>query len=901
MYRKAISIRSALVLLFIASMLLSIGGIGYLLLSRWRTSATETMQKIAEDINDKAYGQVAALLQAPMDAVDVNRKLIENGIVDMQDDKLRDRYFVSVLGSLSDQIYSFSYGSADGEYYGARRNEAGIIEIMRNDSRTGGNSWYYSVDDNLEAGDVVLKAGRFDPRTRAWYIGAVSAAGTTFSPIYKHFVMDDLSISAARPIYAEDGSLEGVLGAHMLISEISMFLSSSVREYSGMAVIAEKSTGLLVANSMGEGHFADSGDGTIVRRGIDDLKDQDIRIAYESYAKDGTSQFRHKGEKGGYYVNVRELQFEGIDWVAITAVPEAFLLADISESIQLAAILAALTMALAAAAHLAVTRVLLRPVSHLLEVSGKLSSGDLSHRARVLRDDELGGISKSLNSVADKMEDLISNLEAKVSERTRELNNANVTLEESRGRLQLLLDSTAEAIFGIDMEGICTFCNASSLAMLGYESQEDLLGENMHLKIHHSHMDGSDYPAEDCRIYKSIWEGRGYKADDEVFWRADGTSFEVEYNAYPQIKDGAIVGGVITFMDITDRKRKEEEIRYLSCHDVLTGLHNRSCFEKNLGSLDVDGGLPLSVVFADINGLKMTNDIFGHAAGDQLIRKAAEILKSSCREGDSISRVGGDEFIIILPRTGRYEAEEVVSKIRKGFLDARIAAVKCSISLGIDTKSVKGQPIEAVIANAENAMYQDKTMNRESVNKALIDTLVETLYARSPRERKHSEAVSQLCGELGAAMGLSETRVKKLMRAGYLHDIGKITLDQALLSKSSLTGEEFESMRQHSAVGYRILNLFDDTLDLAEPVYSHHERWDGRGYPRGLKGEQIPLLSRIIYVVETYDRVINGEGWSRGTGKKEAIEEIRKGAGTQFDPAIAERFAKMMEEKDAKY
>ncbi len=898
MNRKAMSIRSTLILLFILSMILSIGGVGFLLFSRWRTSAAETMQRIAHDINDITYNQVASFLRTPFEVIDVNCKLIENGIVEMSDDELRDKYFVSVLSSLSNQIYSFSYGSESGEYYGARRNDVGVIEIMRNDSRTDGNSWYYSVNSNLEAGVISLIAGKFDPRTRAWYKSAVNAAGETFSPIYKHFVMDDLTISAAKPIYDDHGSLEGVLGTHLLITELSKFLSAAVHEYTGMAVILERDTSLLVANSMGVGHFSKLDDNTNERKGMKDIPDQDIREAYIRFLQDKAPQFKYKGEKGNYFVNVRELNFEGINWVSITAVPEGFLLADISESILSAALLTLLTMILAAAAYLAVTRILLRPVNDLLAVSGALSSGDLSKRARVSRDDELGGISRSLNNVANKMEDLIRNLEAKVRERTEALNSANTTLEESRGQLQLLLDSTAEAIFGIDMEGNCTFCNASCIAMLGYERQEDLLGDNMHTKIHYNYMDGTDYPAEDCKIYKSIWEGRAYKTGDEVFWRADGSSFEVEYNSHPQIKDSVVVGGVITFMDITDRKRKEEEIRYLSCHDVLTGLHNRSCFEKNLCTVDTEKNLPISVIFADINGLKMTNDIFGHAAGDDLIKKAAEILKSSCRADDMISRVGGDEFIIILPNTGRYEAEEVISRIRTGFADAKIAAIKCSISLGIDTKTAVGQSVEVAIANAENAMYHDKTMNREKVNKDLIDTLVETLNARSPRERRHSEIVGFLSGELGKRMGLAELEVEKLIKVGNLHDIGKITLDQSILTKSGLTGEEFERMRQHSVVGYRILNLFDDTLDLAEPVYSHHERWDGKGYPRGLKGEQIPLLSRIIYIVETYDRVLNGEGWNRDTGKSEAIEAIRKGAGTQYDPTITERFVQMIEEQE---
>ncbi|HRW12944.1 MAG TPA: diguanylate cyclase [Syntrophomonas sp.] len=304
----------------------------------------------------------------------------------------------------------------------------------------------------------------------------------------------------------------------------------------------------------------------------------------------------------------------------------------------------------------------------------------------------------------------------------------------------------------------------------------------------------------------------------------------------------------------------------------------------------------MSVIFADINGLKMTNDIFGHAAGDKLIIKSAEILRQSCRENDIIARMGGDEFIMLLPQTNEEEAREILARISSGFLNARIEAIKCSISLGLDTKSSAEQSLEVTMTNAENAMYKDKTLNRQSINRDIISAIVETLHTRSPREKQHSLTVSILCGEAGSALNLSEAEINQLKRAGYLHDIGKITLDESILLKDSLTAEEYEKMQQHSVVGYRILNLFDDTLDLAEYVYSHHERWDGSGYPRGLQGEQIPKLSRILAVVEAYERVLNRGNLSLAERKQNALGIIKEGAGTQFDPQIAAFFIQMMNE-----
>lgn len=343
---------------------------------------------------------------------------------------------------------------------------------------------------------------------------------------------------------------------------------------------------------------------------------------------------------------------------------------------------------------------------------------------------------------------------------------------------------------------------------------------------------------------------------------------------------------------------EEAEIQYLNCYDTLAGLHNRKCFEDNRAKIDNPDNLPLSVIFADINGLKMTNDIFGHRAGDELIKKSSEILLQVCRQNDVVARVGGDEFIILLPNTTKENAEKILARIKSGFADARVEAIKSSIALGLDTKRSPDQLLDEIMANAENAMYMDKTMNRKSINKEIIGKIIETLHTRNPKEKQHSVDVSELCSKLGTALHLPDTEVSKLSRAGYLHDIGKIVLDEAVLNKETLSADEREKMQQHSVVGYRILNLFDDTLDLAEYVYGHHERWDGKGYPRGLKGEQIPLLSRIIAVTETYDRVLNRGDFPLKDRKQAALDVIKNGSGTQFDPQIAELFVQIIEKSE---
>ncbi|MBN1891816.1 MAG: diguanylate cyclase [Clostridiales bacterium] len=893
-------IRQSILLFYITVLFISFFCFGILVYANWTASAKKTTERMAAEVNKGIYDRIYDYIQVPYNNNEINRKLIESKMLDMSDEVQRERFFVETLDLYESGIYSFSYGTVTGEYYGARRNGDGIIEIMRNNEETGGHSWYYSVNEDKTAGDLVVQAGRFDPRTRLWYIAAAETGEGVFSPIYKHFIMNDLTVSAAWPVYNERGDLEGVLGTHLLLTDIGVYLQETVEQYNGKAFILEKDSNRLIANSIGMEDFSVLDDGTLQRYGILDIHDEDIQNAYAQYTSEGPEGAIYTGIRNNYVIDFQELNQNGLDWVVITAIPESYFMADIYKSMLWAAGVLLLSLIVSVFIYSGYTKKRLKPILILLRVSEELSAGDLSKRVDIVRNDEIGLISKSFNSVADKMQSLIENLETTVRERTDELRQANQTAEKSKDDLRLILDSAAEAIYGIDLNGECTFCNRSCLNILGYRTEEELLGKNVHWQIHHTHLDGSQFPIEDCKILRSIQEGKGISVSDEVFWRADDTYLRVEYSAYPQIKDDRVIGAVITFEDITERVKRDEEIKYLNNHDVLTGLYNRRCFEENRSGIDHPDNLPLSVLFADINGLKMTNDIFGHASGDKLIILSAEILKKACRPDDFLARVGGDEFIIFLPKTNREDAELVMNTIKSELSDARVAAIKCSISLGLDIKKDSKQALDEIMANAENEMYRDKTMNRIEINRGIIETIMYSLHDRDPREKQHSIEVSTLCAEMGNAMHLPEAEINKLRRVGYLHDIGKIVIEKDLLSKIPLSDEEFEKVKQHAVVGYRILNLFDDTLDLAEYVYGHHERWDGSGYPRGLKGEQIPFISRIIAVAETYDRVNNRGAQEPNKNTQEAIDVITQGTGTQFDPEIAKIFIQMMRAKNGK-
>lgn len=249
----------------------------------------------------------------------------------------------------------------------------------------------------------------------------------------------------------------------------------------------------------------------------------------------------------------------------------------------------------------------------------------------------------------------------------------------------------------------------------------------------------------------------------------------------------------------------------------------------------------------------------------------------------------------MLPQTSPDNADHIVCRIKSEFKTARLDAIKCSAALGYDTKIDMNQSLDEIMSNAENAMYRDKTMNRKSTNMDLINTILDSIHLRSQREEQHADAVAKLCVDIGRALNMPESELEKLERAGLLHDIGKVSLDQSLLLSETAYSEDIAGVQQHALVGYRLLSLFEDTIDIAEYVYNHHEHWDGTGYPRGIKGQQIPLISRIISVAEVYDRILNKGEDDVQTRKQYALDILIKGSGMQFDPKVVETLVRMLQ------
>lgn len=379
----------------------------------------------------------------------------------------------------------------------------------------------------------------------------------------------------------------------------------------------------------------------------------------------------------------------------------------------------------------------------------------------------------------------------------------------------------------------------------------------------------------------------------------DGAVYHLEDSAAP-IKDerGVTIGVVLVFRDVTEKKQQQKEIEYLSFHDALTGLHNRRFLEEELLRLDTVRNLPISIIMGDVNGLKLTNDIFGHAHGDVFLKKTAEVMKRICRADDIIARWGGDEFVILLPKTTIQRAKQIMDQIKIEFARDGIKVIKGNISLGCEVKTSIDQSIMTCLESAEEKMYAVKILERDDFKSTTLDSIITTLQSDSPQEEEHALRVSQWCHDLGVSMALPHVKIRRLKLAGYFHDIGKIVLAKDLLDQNSeFSEEEWTEIKKHPITGYRILNAFDDTMSLADAVLHHHERWDGTGYPKGLKGQEIPFLARVVAVADCYDRLSRNLEGSQGVinqNQQNLLLDLKNMAG-QLDPEITQEFIKMIE------
>lgn len=456
--------------------------------------------------------------------------------------------------------------------------------------------------------------------------------------------------------------------------------------------------------------------------------------------------------------------------------------------------------------------------------------------------------------------------------------------------LAVTLESIAEGVIATDSSGRVIFLNQVAAEMLGWTQENavgkqlsDLLNEVENMYVLKENRDDSI----------DLIEGDTVELYDNMVCIVRDGKRRILSNSAATIRDkeGNDLGMVMVLGDITEKKKSEEKIQYLSYNDKLTGLYNRAFIDTILGDLNQEEQLPVSLIMGDINGLKLTNDVFGHQEGDKLLVTVAGILKRSCRDSDIVARWGGDEFLLILPRTGNEVAIKVCERIRKACKEADTDPITMSIALGTATRVKMQQDITEVFIWAEEQMYSNKLSESRIVRSEIIAGLEKTLCERSCENAEHSSRMKDMALKIAQSLNLNKSQLDELALLASLHDIGNVAIPQEILMKvEPLDADDWDKIKKHPEIGYRMAQSIPELRPIADAILAHHEYWNGSGYPQGLKGNEIPILARIISVIDAYDVMTHDCVYKKAVSDEQALAELRKCSGSQFDPQIVNVF-----------
>jgi diguanylate cyclase (GGDEF)-like protein/PAS domain S-box-containing protein len=488
-------------------------------------------------------------------------------------------------------------------------------------------------------------------------------------------------------------------------------------------------------------------------------------------------------------------------------------------------------------------------------------------------------------------------LESSRDELTDLTGNINQMLAQlERFQLDMLItQNLLDLVSHLDPQGNLSYVSPSHKLILGYDAK-DLVGASVFDFVH-----PEDYFQLSLAL-KELLHAKLPERHELRLRHANGHYLWIESIANPLYDSNNELSGIlVSSRDITARREMEEQLRILSLYDTLTGLYNRTYFEQEMRRLQQSRSAPAGIIICDVDGLKLVNDSMGHDTGDELLRSAAHVIKSCFRDEDMVARIGGDEFAILLPNSTSDLVENSCRRIREATItyNEEHRKMPLSISLGYAVGR-KGADVSELFKEADNNMYREKLHRSQSARSATVQILVKALEARDYITDGHAERLQDLVVALANTLDLPEHRIADLRLLARFHDIGKVGIpDRILFKEASLNDTERAEMKRHCEIGHRIALSAPDLVPVADWILKHHEWWNGNGYPFGLKETDIPLECRILSIADAYDAMTSDRPYRKALSHEIATDELRRFAGTQFDPNLVEPFLAIVKETKA--
>lgn len=401
-----------------------------------------------------------------------------------------------------------------------------------------------------------------------------------------------------------------------------------------------------------------------------------------------------------------------------------------------------------------------------------------------------------------------------------------------------------------------------------------------------------DLPQKFKDAHARALSGESIEASKDDYLRSSGEQLYSSWSLKPWLDIEGNIGGIISYVQlITNEVEKEMKLAYMASHDMLTGIFNRSYFNEFLANNDNENHWPIGIMLIDLNGMKLINDAYGINDGDEVIKMVASHLKQCSESCGALFRIGGDEFAFVSFNVNDDIMKKCIQQAHQKISELYYKNIQLSVSIGYAIKFDQCIKIEDVFKEAERDLYKRKLLDTSSIRNNAISGILQTLTDKYEVEKAHFNRVQKLCLMLGKQLKLSKEDMDELSYAAILHDIGKIAIPDAILNKPTrLDSEEYEIMKTHTTKGYEILKAADEYSDIARYALTHHEKYDGTGYPHGFAGEEIPLFSRIISICDAYEAMTADRPYRMAQSVEYAINELRRCSGTQFDPWLVDVF-----------